>query len=206
MLGHTTFRDASCMDPSKPSCFIPTLSIALTIIAELNPRTHKRAPRKQQTAYFTVLEKSLLNWWVFPSIFNLPPHSVHCIPNLSSNFSVRKKFRTEPRREKARVRPKARASSFPLNQKAVMRFWTTEEDEQKGKVGSLSRCWDGAALMGTYWSEIRSLIRTADGRWAWGEAGKEFLWSGSPAQKGRSPKRREKKTETPQLKKRKKIN
>lgn len=75
--------------------------------------------------------------WLKPTFFNdilislsheinlevyIPPQSVHCMPYFSSNFWVRKKFRTEPRREKARVRPKAKASSFPLNQKAVMRF------------------------------------------------------------------------------------
>lgn len=57
----------------------------------------------------------------------LPPHSVHCIPYWDSNFCVKKKFRTEPNREKARVSPNARASSFPRNQNAVIRFWTTEK-------------------------------------------------------------------------------
>lgn len=56
----------------------------------------------------------------------LPPHSVHWMPYWDSNLCVRKKFRTEPSREKARVSPNARASSFPRNQNAVIRFWTTE--------------------------------------------------------------------------------
>lgn len=52
------------------------------------------------------------------------------MPNLSSKRCVRKKLRMEPRREKAKVSPKAKASSFPLNQKAVMRFWTTPGGER----------------------------------------------------------------------------
>lgn len=59
-------------------------------------------------------------------LYGLPPHRVHCMPYWAWNLWVRKKLRTEPRREKARVRPNARASSFPRNQNAVIRFWTTE--------------------------------------------------------------------------------
>lgn len=64
---------------------------------------------------------------------DLPPQSVHCISYFSSNFWVRKKFRTDPSREKARVNPKASASSFPLNQKAVIRFWTTDTDGRQSQ-------------------------------------------------------------------------
>lgn len=55
------------------------------------------------------------------------------MPYFSSNFWVRKKFRTDPSREKARVTPKASASSFPLNQKAVILFWTTDKERRQVK-------------------------------------------------------------------------
>ncbi|TNN38436.1 hypothetical protein EYF80_051412 [Liparis tanakae] len=71
------------------------------------------------------------------------------MPYCSSNFWVRKKFMTEPRRENASVRPNAKASSFPRNQKAVMRqrgrtVRRAEEEEQRSESRNL---WEGAALL-----------------------------------------------------------
>lgn len=40
----TTLRDSSWMAPSRPSCFIPTLSKTLTMMADTKPRTHSSAP------------------------------------------------------------------------------------------------------------------------------------------------------------------
>lgn len=57
----------------------------------------------------------------------LPPHKVQGKPCTSLKLCVRKKFRTLPSLEKARVIPNARASSLFLNQYAVILFCTTEE-------------------------------------------------------------------------------
>lgn len=45
-----------------------------------------------------------------------------------------KKFTTEPRREKPRVRPKAKHSSLPLNQIAVIRSCNTDKNTEKREI------------------------------------------------------------------------
>lgn len=150
------------------------------------------------------LNFSFENISLFRHDINLPPQSVHCMPNLSSNFWVRKKFRTEPRREKARVRPKAKASSFPLNQKAVMRFWTTNKDAKERAAQehpsgfTLQRLY-AYDFRWPYWTEIHCLIQTGVGLWASVAADRESLWSGSPARTSTSPKHTGRRRETLQL-------
>lgn len=91
----------------------------------------------------------------------LPPHSVHWMPYWDSNLCVRKKFRTEPNREKARVSPNARASSFPRNQNAVIRFWTTEKARETHEIQCSFLI--GAFFMGVF---VKSLAMTALVYWA----------------------------------------
>lgn len=148
--GLTTLRESSAMAPSRPSCLMPILSRALTTTAATKPSMHSRAPGKQKNTVRNSSSQAALHFLV-----NVPPHSVHCMPYLSSNFSVKKKLRTEPRREKASVTPKARASSFPLNQKAVMRFCTTGKTKQGCSNPSLSHTWDNKLdQIASYWSKI----------------------------------------------------
>lgn len=122
---------------------------------------------------------------------NLPPQSVHCNPYFSSNLMVMKKFRTEPSREKPRVRPKAKLSSLPLNQKAVIRSCTTD-DITKNIV--LKPCKWKYIIFGKRWPyhlKIHSQVQRTAVLRALTAAEREFLESGSPVQTEQSRKHRE---------------
>lgn len=106
------------------------------------------SPKAKNTQQHTY--KSKRHVWTsacLPSIWiptiDLPPQRVHCRPYACSNFWVKKKFVTEPKRAKPMVIPKAIASSLSLNQKAVMRSCKTEQDAENGATGPPRRCWEG---------------------------------------------------------------
>ena len=57
----TTFRDSSSMDVSSPSCLIPTLSRALTVMAATKPSTHNDAPTTQSIVFVLCGTTTLLS-------------------------------------------------------------------------------------------------------------------------------------------------
>lgn len=190
----TTLLDSFLMTSARLILFIPMWSKIATTMAIMNPNTHNTTPTQQMKTLCTAWEQKYSNG----DVRDIPPHSVHCIPYLSSKLWVIKKFRTEPRREQPTVRPKANDSSLSLNQRAVMQCCTTERDEKDNVPISGGRALHKEVSQ-AYQSEMRCLLQKRVVQWALAAADRGFLWSGSPVRRARSQKHTAKRTKMPPL-------
>lgn len=136
---------------------IENLTILLNCLIPNWSKTHSSVPANQSRAREPpgVSPQSGLVWWTYPP----PERPLQAVGSLK----VLSHKEIEPKREKPMVTPKAIASSFSLNQKAVMRSCKTEQEAENGGKGAVRRCSGGGRCVTSYPTRIRHLLRGAAG-------------------------------------------